>query len=276
MSSDPFNVLDPRIQRVTQILYPVSLRDFENLLYEDIDTAVVEFTSGLFTTKKEDYHEDEISRFICTFLKGRFYRADTGVFRNGETDIVIKDNGGTYEIICEAKKFDMNKLTDGAYQLITRYSRGNCNQSGVLLIYINEDVNTAECMDVWCQYFLQQSLIDKENLKDLAFSNCEVGKGNKCRISVHVHAISGDNFKIRHIPVNYFFNPQEKTRPKQGSSGKANALATIEAAKKNIELEVDVKEYVDVNAKESVELDVENILDSDFDEKKKGDNSLDC
>lgn len=243
MSADPFNVFDPRIQRMTQILHPISLDAFESLLYEDIDTAVIEFTSGLSTTKTY-YQEDEISRFICTFLKGRFYKADTGVYRNGETDICVKDDLGKYEIVCEAKKFDMNKLTDGAYQLITRYCRGHKNQSGIMLVYIDEDMATPDCMSLWCQYTIQQSSIDQKYLADLNFSNCT--SNDECKVSIHKHAVSKRSFKVRHIPVNYYFAPQEKIRPKQGRDGRKDALAAIQEAR-------EVKEYRADNEERQIE-----------------------
>lgn len=217
-SSQPdfFSILDPRLQRCALILHPPSFESFEKLVYEDLDLAVKSFTSGL-TTAKKDYLEDEISRSLCAFLKGRHYDASTGTYNNGETDITIKYELSGYKIICEAKKFELNKLTDGAYQLVTRYSRGDQNESGVMLIYLNNELGSQASMDLWVQYSLQQSEIDLENFRSLKFLACEISRD--CKISYHIHPVSKSDYKIRHIPVNYWFNPQEETRPKQGRGG---------------------------------------------------------
>ena len=91
----------------------------------------------------------------------------------------------------------------GFQQLCTRYSIGDSNQSeGGILIYIkNKDAKSV--MTRW------QKHLDTKNLQNLVCNSCP--NLTLAFFSTHKHIRSGLAFKVRHIPVMLYHEPQDKS-----------------------------------------------------------------
>ncbi|AZC01358.1 hypothetical protein DKE52_004715 [Acinetobacter pittii] len=62
-------------------------------------------------------------------------------------------------------------------------------------------------MDEWKEVLKMQSKIDPENLTNLNFSVCD--KNNLCLFSTHEHSSVGSVFKVRHMPLDLYLEPQD-------------------------------------------------------------------
>jgi hypothetical protein len=131
------------------------------------------------------------------------YDANHDTKIGGHTDISVRKNNFLW--IGEAKKYSgYAYIIKGFLQLFTRYSNSN-HENGALIIYMYKE-NTLAIIKKWkiylrrvCQQVFNQNLEVEESKirKEICFD------------SIHTHIGSGLKYRIKHIPVLLYFNPQD-------------------------------------------------------------------
>lgn len=169
-------------------------------LYETIDKIISlkEENPELYDQDKEDRITIEIKNSLCLLGYNASHEQKVG----GHTDLLIRKN--EYLWIGEAKiHSSYDYLWEGFQQLATRYSVGSNNQKdGGLLIYIRVK-DAKQVMEKWKDHLSSKQLsnysLDSCLKRDLAF------------FSKHKHDRSGELFRVRHIGITLYFNPQDKS-----------------------------------------------------------------
>lgn len=173
--------------------------EFIDELYTTIDKIISlkEQTPEFYQTDEED----KITLDIKNHLVMLGYDASHEEKIGGHADLVVRKN--SYLWIGEAKIHrSYPYLWKGFQQLNTRYSIGDSNQKdGGLLIYIRQ-ANAKSVMDRWNKHLLNQ------NLKNYISAACP--KRSLAFFSTHTHNRSGEPFRVRHIGISFYFNPQDK------------------------------------------------------------------
>lgn len=183
--------------------------DFVDILYKDITTIVNDFQSN--PQYYQDDSEDKLTYNFCTQLKRLGYDSSHGSTIGGETDLLVKSyTSKEYMWIGEAKIHgSYDYLYEGFLQLNTRYSTGAYNQSdGGLLIYIRQK-NSKLVIDKWKEHLSE---------KQLPSFDTKPCPNNLDFFSVHEHETSGLPFRIKHIPIMLYFNPQDKSARQRKSN----------------------------------------------------------
>ena len=173
---------------------------FINILYFDIDKIIFQIEEN--PELRQDDKEDRLTIDIKNQLCCMGYNASHDTKIGGHADLVVKK--GNFTWIGEAKiHSSYNYLWEGFLQLTTRYSTGNCNQrDGGIFIYIrNKDASSI--IEKWKTHLLSKEL---PNYTYKASKNGELSF-----FSTHKHQGSGKDFKIRHMPVMLYFQPQDKS-----------------------------------------------------------------
>jgi|LakMenE18May11ns_1017448.scaffolds.fasta_scaffold9823737_2 hypothetical protein len=173
--------------------------EFISVLYEDIDAIVANIEENPELRQKDK--EDRLTIEIKNSLKHMGYDASHDSKIGGHTDLSVKKNKWLW--IGEAKKHgSYNELFEGFQQLTTRYSTGSYNNcEGGMLIYIFNK-NVSNVMSTW-----KKHLEKKEEVCNLGTSVCPVN--SLSFYSTHSHQRTGEEFKVRHIPFNLYFSPQD-------------------------------------------------------------------
>jgi hypothetical protein len=163
---------------------------------------------------RQDRDEDALTIDIITDLKALGFDASHDKDYGGHGDIVIeaRDN---FLWIGEAKIHGAYEwLLKGFQQLDTRYSTGLPGQEhGGLIIYCKgRDVE--QVMVKWIEY-LQVSRPDVtiDSIVDQPL----------VRRSQHTHATTGRLFKVRHVPISLYHEPQDKPVSVKRTVAKAKA-----------------------------------------------------
>jgi hypothetical protein len=173
--------------------------EFIQVLYEDIDkiTYLLQENPELH----QNDTEDRLTLDIMRSLRCLGYNASHESKIGGHADLVVRK--GKFIWIGEAKiHHDYEYLWKGFQQLTTRYSTGDNNQNdGGLLIYIKVR-NAKEVVEKW------QELLASKDLPGYLMQPCKAR--DICFFSIHQHQRSGRNFKVRHIPIILYFNPQDR------------------------------------------------------------------
>lgn len=174
--------------------------EFIQVLYKDIDKIIYQLQENPELLQNDT--EDRLTLSIVNNLRCMGYNASHEPKIGGHVDISVKK--GTFTWIGEAKiHHDYDYLWQGFQQLVTRYSTGDDNQNdGGLLMYIKTQ-NAKQVVQKW-----QEHLTNK-NLPNYSIQPCAIR--NLCFFSIHTHQRSGCNFKVRHMPVILYFNPQDKS-----------------------------------------------------------------
>ncbi len=175
--------------------------EFINILYRDIDTIIFD-TEENPELYQSDQQEDRLTVEIKRQLRRMGYDASHDSKVGGHADLVVRK--AEYLWIGEAKIHrSYDYLWQGFQQLTTRYSTGDCNQKdGGLLIYIFKK-NLKAIMQKW-----QEHLLSK-NLPDYSLKLCQVRPS--AFFSIHTHDRSGEPFRVRHMPIMLYFEPQDKS-----------------------------------------------------------------
>jgi hypothetical protein len=174
--------------------------EFIQILYKDIDKIIYQLQENPELLQNDT--EDRLTLDIVNSLRCIGYSASHDPKIGGHVDLAVKK--GNFIWIGEAKiHHNYDYLWEGFQQLSTRYSTGDENQSdGGLLIYIKTQ-NAKQVVQKW-----QEHLTGK-NLPNYSIQTCEIR--NSCFFSIHTHERSGYNFKVRHMPIILYFNPQDKS-----------------------------------------------------------------
>jgi hypothetical protein len=219
---------NPEIEAHILRLRPKSYEAFVSQLYKDIDVIVSRISA--FRQYHYTLDEDQLTVAVIVQLQALSYQANHDVANGGHVDIYVERNN--YIWLGEAKIFkDNGYIMDGFYQLATRYSTGDQNSNcGGMLIYIKDDKTTDAVMTAWKQSLEQQHTVDP-SLAGLSTQVCDMQP--QCFHSTHKHALSGLDYRVRHIPMNISFNPKDgDDRPKmKRGRKKGDAKPNAEPAK---------------------------------------------
>lgn len=191
--------LSPKTARSIQRETVSSYADFIELLYQDLDELISDIQEN--PEKRNGDDEDRLTIEIRTVLRQLGWEATHDEKLGGHTDLTVRKKSYTW--IGEAKIHNGSEyLWGGFQQLTTRYSVGSHNQSeGGLIIYIKSE-NALLVMQRWRQGLRNRGLED--------FVDCDCEANPLAFFSSHKHMRSGLPFKVRHIPIMLFFDPQDK------------------------------------------------------------------
>lgn len=205
------------IRRYSIIPDPKDYKEFLNLLYDDLDLVVT-----MLSQNKKQYHqgmvsnprqgEDLINTVICNMLSMRGWQASHDTYVNGHADIVVTLPNSTYQWLGEGKILNSNTyLYKGLKQLLYRYSTGLDNQNaGGLIAYIKDGKNNIkELLDTWRDYLNKQK-IQNDELPCPSIKRTEpCQKNDLVFYTYHNHPASGLEYGIRHIMIDFRYNPQD-------------------------------------------------------------------
>lgn len=174
--------------------------EFIARLYRDLDAIFVDIQANRELRYKDS--EDRTTIEIVSQLS-----------RMGYTASHDRKNGGHVDITAQLKKFvwwgeakkhtSYNHLLEGFKQLSTRYTTGGVGRSnGGLLIYVRNK-NTKLVMAKWRQHLSEEKLSD--------YSSVECSQLPPSFFSEHTHEVSGEKFRVRHMPIMLYFDPQDKS-----------------------------------------------------------------
>jgi hypothetical protein len=204
--------LIPSIGNFPQRLLAANYSDFVDVLYSDIDTAIVHLQENAHLTQKDS--EDRLSMDLLGKLHVLGYDAthDTGV--RGHCDLTVRNNGFTW--LGEAKIHDSyDYLLEGFNQLCTRYSTGDhASAAGGVVIYIRQRA-AASVMSKW-----KDHLKENADVPTIAVAEC-AARPALAFFSEHEHEVSGLPYKVRHMGVCLHFQPKDKS----GEKTRANRFA---------------------------------------------------
>jgi hypothetical protein len=173
--------------------------EFIAALYENIDICIDELQSSAELLRKDG--EDRLTLSIRSWLKAKGYDVTHDEKHRGHCDLLVKHN--SFKWIGEAKIHSSYEyLWKGFNQLSTRYSTGDTNQkAGGMIIYIKNVKNAKSVMKNWKKH------LDEKKLDGYSTTSCP--KRDLVFYSAHIHDVSGLSFKVRHMPVLLYFNPQD-------------------------------------------------------------------
>ncbi|HAV3521995.1 TPA: hypothetical protein ACJKZW_004001, partial [Acinetobacter baumannii] len=195
---------DPKLKKLVRISTANTYEKFVDCIYDEID----ECYSFLCRNKNlyKDFSEDQLTGIIVDRLK-EYFIAHHDANVNGHVDFSVEKNNFLW--LGEAKIYKGPAyMLEGFYQLNTRYATGERNASyGGVLLYKKIKKKVTLIMDEWKDVLKKQSEIDPENLTNLDFSICN--KNNLCLFSTHEHSSVGTVFKVRHMPLDLYLEPQD-------------------------------------------------------------------
>jgi len=142
--------------------------------------------------------EDDITCRIVEHLDLQGFRASHESDHNGHVDILVQSDDKVYTWLGEAKLYKGSKYSEkGLYQLVSDYSTGAENESGGVLLYLNETrLRVKEIMSEWRSHLTSLSVDENNRLENLTF---EPKKGTSAIFyTSHAHHRSGDPYRIRH------------------------------------------------------------------------------
>lgn len=194
---------------------PQNYAEFLDLLYDDIDLGIKElakyrdvFHKGLKNNSEEA--EDLINVIICMFLQGRGWQASHDTSINGHADIVVTLPYEDYHWLGEGKIYGGSSYsTKGFKQLAHRYATGLDGQNaGGLLIYVNSTkYPQLKILNNWKNTLLtmpQIETLDDNTLPlSTASSTSPCIKNSLAFYSHHKHALSGLDYDIRHMTIDF-------------------------------------------------------------------------
>ena len=142
--------------------------------------------------------EDDITCRIVEHLDLQGFHASHESDHNGHVDILVQTDDKVYTWLGEAKLYKGSRYSEkGLYQLVSDYSTGAENESGGVLLYLNETrLQVKEIMNEWQSHLTNLSVDLTNRLEGLTF---EPKKGTSAIFYTnHIHHRSGDPYRIRH------------------------------------------------------------------------------
>lgn len=149
---------------------------------------------------RADRKEDALTNDIIGLLVALGFDASHDTDCNGHCDVVIKGVDG-FLWLAEAKIHSSYEwLRKGIRQLLTRYSTGMPGQDdGALIIYCKGE-RIDMVMKKW-----RAELAEAE--EEAIVTNCD--RNPLVLNSRHVHQRTGLEFRVRHVPISLYHNPQD-------------------------------------------------------------------
>lgn len=177
-------------------------------LYDDycarVESAILEGIVHFENNKPyfKDMGEDALTVVLAFGLSMKGFTADHDNYRNGHCDLVVKE--GLYEWHGEAK-LDKGPgyVMEGFRQLCDRYSPGGpTSNRGGLIIYTKKR-DKLKILKVWAARIIKDY--------EVAVTLLEVCKRTLTASTVHKHAASGLDYKIKHLPISFYHKPSDKS-----------------------------------------------------------------
>lgn len=142
--------------------------------------------------------EDDITCRMVEHLDLQGFHASHESDHNGHVDILVQSDDKAFTWLGEAKLYKGSKYSEkGLYQLVSDYSTGAENESGGVLLYLNDTrLKVKEIMGEWQTHLTGLSADVNNRLEGLTF---EPKKGTSSIFYTnHTHHRSGDPYRIRH------------------------------------------------------------------------------
>jgi len=177
-----------------------------------VDAAIDWAVSELTKTARHNLQasEDSLTLQIVINLKAMGFQASHDTDVGGHCDIVIEGRDN-FLWLAEAKIHgNYPWLLKGFRQLTSRYSTGLAGQNDGGLIIYSRRARIDRMMQAWSKH-----LRDKE--RGISLAPCP--RAPLAFVSMQTHVRTGDQFKIRHVPVSLYFDP--KDRPTTSSAGRS-------------------------------------------------------
>jgi hypothetical protein len=179
--------------------------EFLDVLYDDLMLAVHRLEQNPQHYREE--HEDATTQRLLDILFGMSYTASHDMQSGGNVDVTIEFTQKRMRWIGEAKRFNsVSDMRAGYLQLATRYTPGAGavdSAYGGLIGYLRRK-NAAGCMDTWKSHFATEVETDAK------FEPCS-RRGSLGFISETSHQALGIPFKVWHLCVVLYFQPQDKS-----------------------------------------------------------------
>ena len=191
----------PELRNFPERILIRTYEEFISVLYKDIDAIVADMEEN--PELRNGDKEDRLTIEIKSFLKHMGYDASHDSKIGGHADLVVKKNNWLW--IGEAKIHSTyDYLFQGFQQLTTRYSIGSHNNcEGGMLIYIHNQ-SVGKVMSKWKEHLEGR----KEDVCNLETFECPANPLSF--YSTHSHQRTDQTFKVRHIPFNLYFAPQDR------------------------------------------------------------------
>lgn len=220
-----------------------SYKEFLDFLYDDLEFVITRLThhrdkyaAGMKTNPKEG--EDLINTNIVDMLTCRGWTATHDTHVNGHADIVVKVSYEDYLWIGESKiNQGGSYIHKGFKQLLHRYATGLPDESaGGVLIYMTQTKKTqTQVMEDWKQILLGSDIPPEEGITPLTKEQCNVlpddqykivpltkievcPKNALCFHTTHLHPQSGLNYIVRHMAIDFRYDPQDQAKKADKSS----------------------------------------------------------
>ncbi|SJM91465.1 conserved hypothetical protein [Crenothrix polyspora] len=189
----------PALGNFPERILAETYEEFVSVLYKDIDAIVLNIEENPELRKNDS--EDRLTIEIKSSLTHMGYSASHDTKIGGHADLIVKKKSWLW--IGEAKiHSSYDYLFQGFQQLTTRYSTGSYNNcEGGMLIYIRKR-NIQQIMQKW-----EEHLKKKDEVTELKISKCPVNPFSF--YSTHHHQRTNLPFKVRHIPFNLYFFPED-------------------------------------------------------------------
>ncbi len=179
-------------------LFSTNHDERRQIVEDAVDSISLEFAET--PQHRKDRDEDGLTIDVVTSLKHMGFQATHDEDIGGHCDIVVRGKDH-FLWLAEAKIHNAyNWLAKGCEQITTRYSTGMLGQdAGALVIYCKAE-NVKGIMDRWRQHF-------GTLFPDAVITDCP--RSPLSFVSTVIHPRSGLPFRIRHIPISVWHDPQE-------------------------------------------------------------------
>lgn len=212
-----------------------SYLEFLDALYDDLEFVIDrlsmhrdKYAAGMRTNPKEG--EDLINTTIADMLCARGWSASHDTHINGHADISVTIPYTDYLWIGESKiNQGGSYIHKGFKQLLYRYSTGLDNKSaGGIIVYMTRTKKTqTEIMNDWKQILNGEEVPHEVDIPVLTKSECNVLEDDKylvspinkfsdcpkntlCFYSTHTHPQSGKDYLVRHMSIDFRYEPQDQ------------------------------------------------------------------
>ncbi|MGR2672629.1 hypothetical protein ACUXVT_15405 [Acinetobacter soli] len=186
--------ISSRSKKISRLENIKKIHDILNRLDENDKKELINFISKTL--------EDDISiRIVDIISENLNFRVSHEGYHNGRVDILVDSWDYMHKWLGEAKIYSGPAYTEqGLKQLLYDYSKGELNESGGILIYVDStNLGTTEIIKNWETKLLELSKNPDHKLKNIQFEYDS--KNPRVLFTQHIHHLSKEPYKIRHFCV---------------------------------------------------------------------------
>lgn len=146
--------------------------------------------------------EDDISiRIVDIISENLNFKVSHEGYHNGRVDILVDSWDAEHKWLGEAKIYSGPSYTEqGLKQLLYDYSKGELNESGGILIYVDSTtLGISEIIKNWKVKLEELSINPDHKLENIEFEFEE--RNPRVLYTQHIHHLSKEPYKIRHFCV---------------------------------------------------------------------------